>query len=350
LRQALLADPASQAALRERNPQLAEALQNPEQFERIFNEQLSSRRSEAMRRMQLLSGNPFDPEVQRMIEQEIQQAEIESHMETAIEHMPETFAMVSMLYIRCLVNGHEVKAFVDSGAQATIMSEPCARRCNVTRLIDRRFAGIARGVGTSRILGRIHMAQLQIENDYLPTAFNVLEDAGVDMLFGLDMLKRHQCIIDLQRNMLVIGTTGTTTEFLPESELPGSDRAGGPTSPRGEDRQLSEALERSAAEAEAASLSAAVAASNVRRASPLPQEQSTGETANKTDGGTEQPASDSAASSSTGTSQENVNNLVSMGFRREDAIRELGKSGGDMNKAAMALIASSLPAPPPKKK
>lgn len=70
----------------------------------------------------------------------------------------------------------------------------------------------------------MHAAQVEIESEFFVTSFSVLEDQTMDMLLGLDMLKRHQCTIDLQRNVLRIGTTGTETNFLPENELPTHSR------------------------------------------------------------------------------------------------------------------------------
>lgn len=222
IRDSFLANPDEIMNLKLSNMPLADALSsgNFTEFHRILNEQHKRRQEEQIRRHRMLTADPFDPEAQKMIAEEIQRQQIESNMADAIEFMPEAFGQVNMLYIRCKVNGHPIAAFVDSGAQSTIMSKACAERCNILRLIDNRWSGIAQGVGTQKILGRIHLCQVQIENDFLASSFNVLEQQPMDMLLGLDMLKRHQCVLDLKDNLLKIGTTGTETKFLSESELP----------------------------------------------------------------------------------------------------------------------------------
>uniref|UniRef100_A0A3P8PT47 Ubiquitin-like domain-containing protein n=1 Tax=Astatotilapia calliptera TaxID=8154 RepID=A0A3P8PT47_ASTCA len=222
LQQMLLSNPHELSLLKERNPPLAEALLSGdlERFTKVLQEQQQDRAKREQERIRLLTADPFDLEAQAKIEEDIRQHNVEENMTIAMEEAPESFGQVVMLYINCKVNGHPVKAFVDSGAQMTIMSQACAERCNIMRLVDRRWAGIAKGVGTQKIIGRVHLAQVQIEGDFLPCSFSILEDQPMDMLLGLDMLKRHQCSIDLKKSVLLIGTTGTETRFLSEAELP----------------------------------------------------------------------------------------------------------------------------------
>lgn len=139
-----------------------------------------------------------------------------------MENLPEAFGRVTMLYVNIAVNNIAVKAFVDSGAQSTIMSIRCAEMCNITHLIDTRFAGQARGVGTAKIIGRVHIAQMKFGNSYFPISITILENNDVDFLFGLDTLRRYRCCIDLDRNLLRIDGANGTEEiaFLSESELP----------------------------------------------------------------------------------------------------------------------------------
>ncbi|CAB3382397.1 Hypothetical predicted protein [Cloeon dipterum] len=194
IREMLLADPSALSLLKQNNPRLSDALTSGslERFAQVLKEQQEAKAEQERLRLRMLNADPFDSEAQRLIAEEIRKKNIEANMEAAMEYNPETFGTVVMLYINCRVNGHPVKAFIDSGAQTTIMSSECAERCNIMRLVDQRWSGYAKGVGIQRIIGRVHMVQIQIEKDFLTSSFSILEQQKMDMLLGLDMLKRHQ--------------------------------------------------------------------------------------------------------------------------------------------------------------
>ena len=100
--------------------------------------------------------------------------------------------------------------------------------------MDTRFTGVARGVGTAKILGRIHLALLTLGTDLFEVTFTVMDavGGGYDMLLGLDMLRKHQANIDLKHNCLRIGNV--SVPFLSEKDIPrnmlGEPRAGGSSS------------------------------------------------------------------------------------------------------------------------
>jgi len=291
---------------RQSSPQVADAIQRGD-FD-TFMQHMAAQSPEMQRQMELdrlATLDPFNPEVQRRIHDIINMQNVQENMEHAVEHAPEVFGHVVMLYINCKVNGHVVKAFVDSGAQMTIMSQACAERCGIMRLVDRRFSGIAKGVGTQKILGRIHLAQLEIEKNYFATSLSVLEDQPMDMLLGLDMLRRHQCVLDLHKNILRIGNL-VETNFLHESELPIHARLSGNT-PDIDDNdynRLAETIDRS------------------------------------------QSASSTAITSvPTPFPEDTIKHITKSGFTREQAVEELKLTNGDATKALVSLMTKSLSLP-----
>lgn len=167
----------------------------------------------------LLNMDPLSEEYQKALEERIRMNNINENAEYAQEYNPELYSHITMLYIECSINGNEIQAFVDSGAQSTIMSSRCAEKCGLMRLLDTRFQGIAQGVGTSKILGRIHAAQIQIGHVFFTTSITVLEDNKIDMLFGLDNLKRHRCCIDLANNQLTLNNGEVAVPFLADHQI-----------------------------------------------------------------------------------------------------------------------------------
>lgn len=195
------------------------------------------------------------------------------------------------------------------------------------RLIDIRFSGIARGVGTAKILGRVHSAPLKVADLHLPCAFTIMEGRDVDLLFGLDMLKAHQACIDLEQDVLRI--KGRTVKFLPEHELPDQAR----TDHSGENATSQE--------------------QNPSASTPTPSNAPTPArfpgSGNSLGGGQSQPPlrNQPAANRGGGPQQQqsqprfaetDIRTIMGMGVSREMAIQTLEAAGGNVDLAASLLF------------
>jgi DNA damage-inducible protein 1 len=238
------------------------------------------------------------------------------------------FGRVHLLYIDVEVNGHKVKALVDSGAQATIMSPTYAEACGIMRLIDTRFAGVARGVGTAKILGRVHSAQIRVGNLFLPCSFTVMEGKTTHLLLGLDMLKRYQATIDLAKDRLII--QGEEVPFLGEADIPKDEEPveQEPTIPGPSGTTIGQQTGAVLPPQQPSSASAQHSSTSVRPAHPAQSPSST-------------PAAE-APLPTTSTSAPNVtpahvDSLIAMGATRAQAIQAL-KAAEDNVEVAAGLI------------
>lgn len=106
------------------------------------------------------------------------------------------------LQVMCEVNGFVVPAIIDTGAQISIMSASCAKRCRISCNIDTRYAGRAVGVGSSDIIGRINGLEMRVGPVNFKNDISILREARVDFLIGMDFLKRFRCDVSFNDNVL----------------------------------------------------------------------------------------------------------------------------------------------------
>ena len=292
---------------------------------------------------QRLNDNPWDTDAQSAIAERIRRANVEQNRQMAMEHHPESFTRVLMLYIPLEVNGVKIQAFVDSGAQSTIMSQECAERCGIMRLVDTNFAGMAVGVGTAKICGRVHLAPIKIGGTSLNCTFTVMDknlgDKNMEFLLGLDMLKRYQCIIDLQAPAKLILRTGgsqTSVEFLTEGELPeskGGRLAVDPTIAENEATLKRKREEEHSASAAASSSSS----SSTSPAAVAPPPSVTPLFVAPTPSMPTPSAAPSVPASATSTEESSSEQLVSEGFSLEAVQKALSDCSGNASMARVVL-------------
>lgn len=140
-----------------------------------------------------------------------------------------------------------------------------------------------------------------------------VQGRNVDLLFGLDMLKTHQAVIDLQKNVLRI--QGREVKFLAEHELP--DQARLDENPEIDDAQPEPSIASGSSRGPRAA--SFPGSGNTLRATPRPQ-------------------ASSQRASTGGFSERDIATLVGLGVSREVAISTLQAAGGNVDIAVSLLF------------
>lgn len=71
-------------------------------------------------------------------------------------------------------------------------------------------------VTDSWVTGRIHSVDIKVGHSYLASSFSIIDDDSMELIIGLDLLKKFKAQIDLKYNVLRID--GEVVPFTQESE------------------------------------------------------------------------------------------------------------------------------------
>lgn len=121
-----------------------------------------------------------------------------------------------LLHVACEMGNRAVEMMVDTGAQTSVISMPLVRTLGLESRLDSRYQGMAAGVGTARILGKLRSVPVKIGHVEFALDFSVL---GVDqplLLLGIDQMRRFRCVVNLEKECLIFGgADGVEVPFLP---------------------------------------------------------------------------------------------------------------------------------------
>jgi DNA damage-inducible protein 1 len=93
--------------------------------------------------------------------------------------------------------------FIDTGAQVSVMSLSTAKDLGVDFLIDHFCEGQLVGIGTKKMIGKIHYLDIQLDNFNLPCGFTIIDDNDIKIMLGLNSMLSLGCMIDLKNKKMI---------------------------------------------------------------------------------------------------------------------------------------------------
>ncbi len=109
----------------------------------------------------------------------------------------------TLLHVLVTIDNYDVSVIIDSGASLSVISSKYVETLGLANKINSNINYTMKGVGTAKCLGVIHNLTMKINNKILAQiSLNVIDSNENIFLFGLDVLNKNSCIIDVCKKKL----------------------------------------------------------------------------------------------------------------------------------------------------
>ena len=123
----------------------------------------------------------------------------------AYEEIPQVFIPAKMIHITGKINNHKIKFLVDTGAQVSLLPLNFVTACGLQDLIDNKYHGELKGVGTDKIVGKLHYVEITFPIGVFPGSFTVCKNNSIEAILGIDMMQALGITIDFKKRSLLFG-------------------------------------------------------------------------------------------------------------------------------------------------
>ena len=123
----------------------------------------------------------------------------------AYQEIPTSLIPSEMIFLNAKIGENDIRFLVDTGAQVSLLPLDIVKACNLEDILDQRIAGQLKGVGSDRVMGKIHYLEVQLPCGIIPCSFTVCENNNIDPILGIDMMQQMGLLLDFKTRTIKIG-------------------------------------------------------------------------------------------------------------------------------------------------
>jgi hypothetical protein len=127
-------------------------------------------------------------------------------------------SLTGLIYLPLTINEYNCRGILDTGAEEALISLDYVKRLGCEYLIDHTYQGTCKGVGESKLLGKIHNLSIQINGVSYLTQLNVTDMQGYTLLISIEFMRSYNCIINTITNEVIFGNNKVPMLTCSDSE------------------------------------------------------------------------------------------------------------------------------------